>query len=196
MTNEISVSSVFNPWLRKIFKMDKHHAIAGVGGVVRIGEREYRLRPLTLGDLAEIKACVVSRRTSPLEALGRELDRVEPRHHQAMMRAALREACESRAATAAEIDAYLQSFDGTAHLFWIMARDACPALNSLDAAKRAAAEFKSRRLLELQGRLDQATGFLSDTTNLGNSFGQVQNDATATPTIAGAAATGAISIAN
>ena len=135
MTNEISVSSAFNPWLGKTLKMDKHHAIAGVGGVVRIGEREYRLRPLTLGDLAEIKACVVSRRTSPLEALGRELDRVEPRHHQAVMRAALREACELRAAIAAEIDAYLQSFDGTAHLFWIMARDDCPALDSLDGGE-------------------------------------------------------------
>jgi HAMP domain-containing protein len=176
--------------------MDKHHAIAGVGGVIRIGDRQYHLRPLTLGDLAEIKAHVVSRRTSPLEALGRELDRVEPRHHPAMMRAALREACELRGATPSEIDAYLQSFNGTVHLFWIMARDDCPALDSLDAAKAALAEFSNGRLLELQGRLDQATGFLSDTTNLGNSSGQAQNEAPATPTIASAAATGAVSIAN
>ncbi|HKD37344.1 MAG TPA: hypothetical protein VKB78_11105, partial [Pirellulales bacterium] len=177
--------------------MDKHHAIAGVGGVIRIGEREYRLRPLTLGDLAEIKAYVVSQRTSPLEALGRELDRVEPRHRQAMMRAALREACESRATTADEIDAYLQSFDGTAHLFWIMARDDCPALDSLAAAKSALEDFSNGRLLELQGRLDQATGFISDTANLGNSLGQVQNSATqAMPAIAAGTAIGVASIAN
>jgi hypothetical protein len=175
--------------------MNKHHAIAGVGGVVRIGEREYRLRPPTLGDLAEIKALVVSRRTSPLEALGRELDRVEPRHHPAMMRAALREACESRAAAADEIDAYLQSFDGTAHLFWIMARDDCPALDSLAAAKAALAEFGDARLLELHGQLDQATGFLSDTANLGNSLGQAQIAAAATIGYQ-PAAIGAASIAN
>lgn len=154
--------------------MDKHHAVAGIGGVIQIGEREYRLRPLTLGDLAEIKAFVVSQRTSPLEALGRELDRVEPRHYPALMRAALREACQLRAATAEEIDTYLQSFDGTAHLFWIMARDDCPVLDSLTTAKAALAEFDSR-LLELQGRLDQATGFLSDTSTPRNFLpGQAQ----------------------
>jgi hypothetical protein len=154
--------------------MDKHHAVAGVGGTIEIGEVEYRLRPLTLGDLAEIKAYIVSRRTSPLEALGRELDRLDPKHHDGLMRAALREACELRAATAGEVDGYLQSFDGAAHLFWIMARDDCPTLDSLAAAKSRLADYSDGRLLELQGRLDQATGFLSDTANLGNFSGQAQ----------------------
>jgi HAMP domain-containing protein len=178
--------------------MDRHHAVAGVGGVVRFGDRDYCLRPLTLGDLAEIKALVVSRQTSPLEALGRELDRIDRQHHPAMMRAALREACELRAARADEINAHLQSFEGTAHLFWIMARDDCPALDSLAAAKSALAEFNNGRLLELQGRLDQATGFLSDTANLGNSSGQVQSEATraATAIARQSATTGAASIAN
>src|SRR5947208_270640 len=103
--------------------MDKHHAVAGVGGMMEIGGVAYRLRPLTLGDLAEIKAHVVSLRTNPLEALGRELERVDSKHHDGLMRAALRQACELRAASADEIDGYLQSFDGTVHLFWIMARD-------------------------------------------------------------------------
>jgi hypothetical protein len=179
--------------------MDKHHAVAGIGGVIQIGEREYRLRPLTLGDLAEIKAYLVSQRTSPLEALGSELDRVEPRHHAALMRAALREACLLRGATADEIDAYLQSFLGTAHLFWIMARDDCPALDSLAAAKGMLSEFSDGRLLELQGRLDQATGFLSDTSTLGNSFGQAPTKTVALATIAtetNAAAIGHASTAN
>ncbi len=177
--------------------IDKQHAVAGIGGVIQIGEREYRLRPLTLGDLAEIKAFVVSRLVSPLEALGRELDRVEPRHHAALMRAALRESCQLRGATADEIDAYLQSFDGTVHLVWIMARDDCPALDSLQAAKAALAEFEGGRLLELQGRLDQATGFLSDTSTLGNCSGQTQTTTAATPTIVSrAAAIGLASTAN
>ncbi|HEV2970692.1 MAG TPA: hypothetical protein VGY55_12045 [Pirellulales bacterium] len=154
--------------------MDKQHVVAGVGGVIRVGEREYRLRPLTLGDLAEIKAFVVSRRTSPLEALGRELERVESKRHAELMRVALREACSQRGATADEIDAYLQTFDGTAHLFWLMARDDCAALDSLEAANSCLAEFANGRLLELQGQLDQATGFLSDTASLGNSSGQAR----------------------
>jgi hypothetical protein len=176
--------------------MDKHHAVAGVGGMIEIGGVDYRLRPLTLGDLAEIKAYVVSLRTSPLEALGRELDRVDPKHRDGLMRAALREACELRAATADEIDDYLQSFEGTVHLFWIMARDDCPALDSLAAAKSRLADYGNGRLLGLQGRLDQATGFLSDTANLGNFSGQART--TTTATIAGAAATpaGLASIAN
>src|SRR5438552_1656038 len=40
--------------------MDKHHAVAGVGGKMEAAGVAYRLRPLTLGDLAEIKAYVVS----------------------------------------------------------------------------------------------------------------------------------------
>ena len=178
--------------------MDKHHAVAGVGGTIEIGGVAYRLRPLTLGDLAEIKAYVVSLRPNPLEALGRELDRVDPKHHDGLMRAALREACELRAATADEIDDYLQSFNGTAHLFWIMARDDCPALDSLAAAKSRLAEYGNGRLLELQGRLDQATGFLSDTANLGNLSGQARTTTTTTATIAGEAArpAGLDSIAN
>src|SRR6266566_5309899 len=109
--------------------MDKQHAVAGIGGVVCLGEREYRLRPLTLGDLAELKAYLVSRRTGPLEALGGELDRVDPQHHAEQIRLAVREARMGRAATGEEIDAYLESFEGTVHLFWIMARDDCPVLD-------------------------------------------------------------------
>jgi hypothetical protein len=178
--------------------MDKHHAVAGIGGTIRIGEVAYRLRPLTLGDLAEIKAYVVSLRGSPLEALGRELERVDPKHHDGLMRAAVREACELRAATPEEIDDYLQSFEGTAHLFWIMARDDCPALDSLAAAKSRLTEYDNGRLLELQGCLDQATGFLSDTANLGNFLGQAQTTAATATTITGEAATpaGLASIAN
>ena len=67
------------------------------------------------------------------------------------MRAALREACQLRSATAEEIDAYLQSFDGAVHLFWIMARDDCPVLDSLATAKATLSEFSNGRLLELQG---------------------------------------------
>jgi hypothetical protein len=158
-------------------KMDKQHAVAGVGGVIRVGQTEYRLRPLTLGDLAEIKAFVVLRRMSPLEALGRELERVDSKHHAELMRVALREACNQRGATAEEIDAYLQTFDGTAHLFWLMARDDCAALDAVEAAKSCLAEFANGRLLELQGQLDQATGFLSDTASLGNSSGQARSTA-------------------
>jgi hypothetical protein len=176
--------------------MDKHHAVAGVGSTIEIGGVSYRLRPLTLGDLAEIKAHIVSLRRSPLEALDRELNRVDPKHHDGLMRAALREACELRAAMPDEIDDYLQSFDGTAHLFWIMARDDCPALDSLAAAKSRLTDYGNGRLLEVQGRLDQATGFLSDTANLGNFSGQART--TTTATIAGETATpaGLASIAN
>ncbi len=162
--------------------MDKQHVIAGVGGVISIRDRDYRLRPLTLADLAAIKAHVVSRRMSPLEALGRELERVDSKHHPELMRAALREACAGRAAAADEIDAYLQSFEGTAHLFWLMARDDGPTLDSLAAARACLADFADGRLLELQGRLDQATGFLSDTANLGNCSGQARPMTTATVT--------------
>ncbi len=73
--------------------MDKQHSVAGVGGTIRIGVREFRLMPLTLGDLAELKAHVVSLRKSPLEALAENLGQFEPKHHAEMIRIALREAC-------------------------------------------------------------------------------------------------------
>jgi hypothetical protein len=138
--------------------MDRQHSVAGIGGFIRIGEREYRLRPLTLGDLAEMKACIVSRRTSPLES--------RP--------TAWREARALRGVTADEFEDYLDSFDGVAHVFWLMAREACPALDSLDAAKKCLGDCNEQRFVDLQARLDQATGFLSDVAPLGNSSGQAR----------------------
>jgi len=154
--------------------MDKQHAVAGIGGLVRVGGRDYRLRPLTLGDLAELKAELVSRRISPIAALGSELDDVDPRQQAELMRTALREAREGRGLTADEIEAYLESSDGAAHLFWLMARDDCPSLDSLEAAKACLVEYADDRMIELQGRLDQATGFLSDVAPLGNYMGQAR----------------------
>ncbi len=148
--------------------MDKQHCVAGVAGCVTIGEREYRLAPLTLGDFAEIKAYLVSRRKSPLASLNEQLDRVDKKYHAELMRAALREACAGRAASDAEIDEYLQTFEGAAHLFWLMCRAAHPEMDSFDRARSVLAEYDGPRLLELQGLLDQATGFISDTALLGN----------------------------
>ncbi len=153
---------------------DGQHKVAGAGGCVRIGGREYRLAPLTLGHFAELKAHLVAQRKNPLAALGAALDQIDSKYHADLMRLALREACSARGATADEIDNYLQCFDGTAHLFWLMAREHQPQLDSLNAARAVLAEYGESRLLELQGLLDQATGFLSDTASLGNSSGQTQ----------------------
>ncbi len=147
--------------------MDKHHAMAGVGGTIRIGAIDFRLRPLTLGDLAELKAHVVARREPARNA------RPRSRAHRSAATCRADSRCLGaarigRGATAEEIDDYLQSFRGTAHLFWLMAREDCPALDSLAAARSCLAEYAEGRLLELHGRLDQATGFLSDTANLAN----------------------------
>jgi hypothetical protein len=154
--------------------MDRQHAVAGIGGQVRVGGRDYRLRPLTLGDLAELKAYLASRRMSPIAALGRELKDVDPRQQAELMRTAMREAREGRGVTADELEAYLESFAGAAHLFWMMARDDCPSLDSLAAAKACLIEYADDRMIELQSRLDQATGFLSDVAPLGNYSGQAR----------------------
>jgi hypothetical protein len=159
--------------------MDKQHAVAGIGGAIRVGEREYRLRPLTLGDLAELKAYLASRQTSPIVERGRELKDVDPRQQAESMRTALREAREGRGVTADELEAYLESFEGAVHLFWLMARDDCQSLDSLAAAKACLVEFADDWVIELQGRLDQATGCLSDVAPLGNSAGQARATTTA-----------------
>jgi hypothetical protein len=151
--------------------MDRQHRVAGIGGTFQIGERDYRLRPLTLGDLAELKAYIVSRRDSPLESLVHG-GATDSRRRGDFMQEAVPEARSMRAVTNREFEDYLDSTDGTAHLFWLMARDDCPALDSLAAARACLAEYGNGRLLELQGRLDQATGFLSDVAPLGNSLGQ------------------------
>jgi hypothetical protein len=144
--------------------MDQQHSVAGIGGFVRIGEREYRLRPLTLGDLAELKAYIVSLRDGPLNSP-----------------AAIREMRRMRGVTAAEFEDYLDSFDGVAHVFWLMARDACPVLDSFDAAKQRLGDCDQRRLVELQMCLDRATGFLSDVAPLGNLSGRARATRTTAP---------------
>jgi hypothetical protein len=111
---------------------------------------------------------------SPIDALDLGWDAVDPRHFAELMRTAFRKAREGRGVMAAEIDGYLESFEGAAHLFWLMARDDCPALDSLEAAKECLADYANDRMIELQGRLDQATGFLSDAAPLGNLSGQAR----------------------
>ncbi len=147
--------------------MDWQHSVAGVGGFIRIGQREYRLRPLTLGDLAELKAYIAAQHTSPLVEPEHGLDCADPRRQPELLRITLREARDKRGVTAAELETYLDTFDGVAHLFWLMARNACPGLDSLDAAKQCLGDGDQRRLVELQARLDQATGFISDVAPLG-----------------------------
>ena len=82
----------------KEFAMDRQHSVAGIGGFIRIGKREYHLRPLALGDLAELKAYIVSRRTRPLESLDDEAS--DPKHRvESALPVAIREARRRRGVT-------------------------------------------------------------------------------------------------
>jgi hypothetical protein len=153
---------------------DGQHRVAGVPGEITISGKTYRLSPPTLRMRADIIAHLASQRKSPIEVLPGLLEKLPAEYHDQVIRATIQQATAGRLVLDEDFREYLNSFEGTAHLLWLLLRTNHPELDSLAKVLALVEEFHDKNLLELWGRIDQATGFLTDVAALGNLPGHDQ----------------------
>lgn len=153
--------------------MSKHHRTAGADfQSVQIGDKQYTLRPLTVGVYASMEAFIASRRPDPLQIASEAVKRLPPSQHDAVWRAAMDSAVSGRIVTSEEAAAFENSVDGLAWKVWQCVREDHPEVNTLEAA---------RELLLLAGeehfeRLARATELASGEADLKKSSGQAEEE--------------------
>lgn len=152
---------------------DGLHRVLGPPGEIELGGKTFRLSPPRLEMRAAILQHLVQQRANPIEVLGQVLPKIDGELRKELIAEAIHQASRSRSVTEEDLAEYLNSWDGTCHLFFLMARPEHPEL-TLGDARELLAGYADERLLELWGKLDAATGAISDMQALGNSPGQIQ----------------------
>jgi hypothetical protein len=140
--------------------------VAGVGTRIEIGRRDYRLAPISLGDLAEIEQHVVSLRADPIAALAGSIDRFTSAQQQYLLSEAVRQASQQgRYAAAAEVDAFLKTCAGIGFFFWLAVRKHQPEVDTPEKARLLLADLDPAAIARLQRRLIEASGLAAGRKN-------------------------------
>jgi hypothetical protein len=145
--------------------------IAAVGADIEIGERRYRLAPISLGALGEIEQQVVALRTDPIAAICGCIDRFTVPQQQYLLSEAVRQASKrGRYATQAEVDAFLNTFDGIGFFFWLTVRKHHPEIDAPEKARLLIADLDPTAIAQLQRKLIEASGLTALAAIGKNSF--------------------------
>lgn len=116
--------------------MSKHHRTAGTEfTVVEIKGKRFTMRPLTVGQYAELESHIVSLRGDALAIASEAVKKLPESHHEAIWKAAMREAVASRTVTMKEANDYQNSLDGLAWMVWQCVKQDHPEIDSLTAAR-------------------------------------------------------------
>lgn len=151
--------------------MSKQHRTAGVDyREIAIGEKTYKMRPLTVGAYAELEAYIVSKRPDPLALASQAAAKAPASQHDAIWRAAMDRAMALRTVTPEEAQAFEDSMDGLAWKFWQCIRQDHPEVDSIQAAKELIISAGDERLREIA----VATELASGEADLGNSTGPAE----------------------
>ena len=103
---------------------------------ITIGDQTFQIRPMTLGDNAEMETHIVGRRGNPFVGVTDALKRGVPSSMLGpMMEAAAKSLTNSGSATPQEVADFQQSPEGAAFMFWRMARRDNPSVESLEKAR-------------------------------------------------------------
>lgn len=137
----------------------KHQRTAGCDfRTVTIGETTYKLRPLTLGDYAEMEAFVASQRKSPFKVVSESIAELSLEHQRAAWDAAVRAAVSDRIVPASEIAAFENSILGLSWKLWKCLSKDHPEVDSHEAALKIVTSAGPACLRELQLEVHIATG--------------------------------------
>lgn len=162
--------------------MSKHQRTAGADyRTITVAGAQYTLRPLTVGAYAAMEAFIASVKPDPLAIASEAVKRLPASQHDAVWRAAMREAITARTVTAEEAAVFENSVDGLAWKLWQCMKVDHPEINSLDAAKKfllAAGE-------EYFEMIARSTELASGEAELKKSTGQVEASETTSAAPAG-----------
>ena len=157
--------------------------ITGSPATVTIGGKEYRLTPWTPEVIGEVEEYVVSLRPNPIvktkEAAGAKgadgKPLFTPEEQQYMIGEAIKQtAMMNHSASQEEVALFMQSYNGTCFLFWVMAREHQPEINSRETARKTLDSLSKQEMDQLEVDMTRASGM----EELGNSPSQTQDEET------------------
>ena len=158
--------------------MSKHHRTAGADyHEIPIGDKTYRMRPITIGDYAAMEAYIASQRPDPLAVASEAIKSLPSAQHDAIWKAAMERAVANRIVTSAEAKAFEDSVDGLAWKMWHCLKKEHPEIDSIEAARNLLIEAGEAHF-ELLAR---ATEVASGEAELGKSSGQAVGGQEAVP---------------
>lgn len=99
---------------------------------VTLGERTYLLSSPTLRDMDTVRNWILSRLPSPLAAVAADLKNIDPKYHDAVLKAAAAVQPGGAALTAEAASKVLMTPDGCRFVFWLVARKNHPDLKTDD----------------------------------------------------------------
>lgn len=152
--------------------MDGLNRLTGADQTIEIGDRTYRLGPLTLKDYGEIENRILARRPDPIATAVEHLDGLSESQQQYLLGRAFDRAVSGRWVRASEIDEWKQTHDGFCYLFWLMVRKAHPEV-TLGRAAELIQQLADGSQQELHRCMAEAAGMPE-----GNRSGQAQPTAT------------------
>jgi hypothetical protein len=133
--------------------------VAAVGADLEIGGRQYHLDPISLGTLGELEQHVVALRSDPIAAVCGCINRFTVPQQQYLLSEAVRQASkQGRYATQAEVDAFLNTFDGIGFFFWLAVRKRHPEIDAPEKARLLIAGLDPAAIAQLQRKLVEASG--------------------------------------
>ena len=144
--------------------------VAAPNVTIKLGEKPYRLTPLTPETLGEIEDHVVTLRSNPIlkvkEVLAIKDHGFDADQQKFMMEAAIRATSDlGLSASQDDVDNFMNSYDGICFMLWTMVREHQPEVDSPEKAREILSGLTMADLMAIQEDMKRVSGLSA----LGNS---------------------------
>lgn len=138
---------------------------------VILGDREYTMRPFTVGILAEMESYIISMREDPIVAAAKAAPGVSDEFRKEMWDAAMRASVSHRMVTSADQAAFENSVRGLSFKLWTCLRDDQPEFKTPDDAMKLISDlaltYGDSIVAQIAAQVDVSSGLV----DLGNLSG-------------------------